>query len=534
MTPYPRLDIANIVSLLEARFAQTFLTLRDLPSPNAFKDMTRAVARLAQAIARAERIVLVGDYDVDGVMATAIVVRFFEAIDFPIEAVIPNRFDDGYGLSARVLDRIEDADVILTVDNGIAATEAAKVCRERGIDLIITDHHIVPSTPPDAYAIIDQKQSDCPFPYEEVCGAQIAWYLCAALNKELDSGQEMKAYLDMVAIATIADMMPLQHINRAMVQAGLQQFGRSEWPFVRAYREAHPKATYRAEDLAFGLAPMINSAGRLEDASIALAYVLSNNLYDARSRYEQLHTLNTQRKQLEEEVTEAAIAQADPDAPIIVAVGEGWHEGVVGIVAARLVRRFERPAIVLSRNGDVCKGSGRSWRACHLYDLLHAQHERMSKFGGHQAAIGMSIAYDALEGFVQTLHTDARTQCLPTQTHDPDILGELPFGLIDGHLLRLIEQFEPFGQANPKPKFITRGVTLAAVQTMGKEQNHLRFTFQSDNRYLQGVQFKNTDTYETGTKLDIVYTLNENHFRGETTLQLVIEKITPNSSPNRI
>jgi single-stranded-DNA-specific exonuclease len=330
----------------------------------------------------------------------------------------------------------------------------------------------------------------------------------------------------MVAIATIADMMPLQHINRAMVQAGLQQFGRSEWPFVRVYRDAHPKVTYRAEDLAFGLAPMINSAGRLKDASIALAFVLTNNIHDARTRYEQLHTLNTRRKQLEEEVTEAAIAQVNPDAPVIVAVGEGWHEGVVGIVAARLVRRFERPAIVLSRNGDVCKGSGRSWRECHLYDLLYAQHKRMSKFGGHKAAIGMSIDHDKLEGFVQSIHADAHTQCDQTQRHDPDILGRLPFALIDSHLLRLLERFEPFGQANPKPKFVTQNVTLAAIQTMGKEKNHLRFTFESDNRYLQGVQFKTTDTYATGTKLDIVYTLNENHFRGETTLQLMIVKIT--------
>jgi single-stranded-DNA-specific exonuclease len=525
MTPYPQLDAEAIISLLEERFSQTFLSLRDLPSPYAFKDMQRAVERIVQAVQNKEKIVLVGDYDVDGVMATAIVKQFFDAIDVPIKPIIPNRFSDGYGLSPTVLDRIGVVDIVMTVDNGIAATEAAVMCRERGIDLIITDHHIVPDTPPEAFAIIDQKQSSCPFPYEEVCGAQIAWYLCAALNKEMGTGIDMKPYLDMVAIAVIADMMPLQHINRAMVQAGLQQFARSEWPFVRAYRDAHPKAAYLAEDLAFGLAPMINSAGRLEDAQIALDFILAANIYDARSGYERLNTLNNKRKQLEEEVTDAAIGKVDADAHVIVVEGEGWHEGVVGIVAARLVRRFERPAIVLSRTGTVCKGSGRSWRACHLYDLLSHQRKRMMKFGGHKAAVGMSIEQGELDRFVRSLQADAENHCTREESDDPDILGELPFTLIDGHLLHLIERFEPFGQANPKPKFITRNVTLAAIQAMGKEKNHLRFTFESDNRYLQGVQFKTTETYATGSKLDILYTLNENHFRGETTIQLLIEKI---------
>ena len=522
---YPLLNLETIASLLEARFSQTFLTLRDLPSPYAFKGMDRAVARIVQAIHAHEKIVLVGDYDVDGVMATAVVSRFFEAVNVPIEVHIPNRFRDGYGLSSSVLERIEDADVILTVDNGIGAHRAAQICRERGIDLIITDHHIVPEIPPEAYAIVDQKQPGCSFPYAEVCGAQIAWYLCAALNGELKSGVDMKAYLDMVAIAIVADMMPLKEINRAMLQAGLQQFTRSQWPFAQAYHEAHPKATYSAEDFGFSLAPMINSAGRLEDASIALDYVAAPNIYEARAALERLKHLNDERKRLEQEVTDLAVIQADPDAAVTVVCGEGWHEGVVGIVAARLVRRFSRPAIVLSRNGSVCKGSGRSWGECHLYDLLHHQRERLLGFGGHKAAIGMSIEAGNLDGFMAALQKDARHNCEDEDGEDPDILGELPFALIDDALLRLLEQYEPYGQGNPRPKFITRDVTLAALQTMGNENNHLRFTFESDQRYLQGVQFKTTDTYPLGASLDVIYTLNKNHFRGETTIQLMVETI---------
>ena len=487
--------------------------------------MDRAIARIVSAIEKGEQIVLVGDYDVDGVISTTIMRLFFDTIGVALPSIIPNRFTDGYGLSPTILDRIEKADVIVTVDNGIAAHQAAQICKSRGIDLIITDHHIVPDTPPEAYAIVDQKQAECSFPYEEVCGAQIAWYLCAGLNRALGSGIDMKIYLDLVAVAVIADMMPLDGINRVMVQVGLQQFVRSQWPALQIWQEANPRPSYRAEDIAFGFAPMLNSAGRLEDASIALDFLLAPDIDEARNGYERLKALNTERKRLEQEVTDAAIAQADAHANVIVVNGEGWHEGVVGIAAARLVRHFSRPAIVLSQRDNVCKGSGRSWRDCHLYDLLFRQRQRMDKFGGHKAAIGMSIRAEELEGFIQALHADADTFCDEGQTGDPDILGELPFLLIDEHLLQMLEKFEPFGQGNPKPKFITHGVTLAALQRMGQEKNHLRFTFESEGIYRQGVQFKTTADYPIGSRMDIVYTLNENHFRGETTIQLMVERV---------
>ncbi len=530
MSSYPLLDFESLISHLEARFSKSFLTLKDLPHPYNLKDMSKAVARIARAINNNENIVLVGDYDVDGVISTAIVKRFFDEIEVPLQTIIPDRFDDGYGLSASVLDRIDRANLIITVDNGIAAVEAAQICQERGIDLIITDHHIAPQALPEAYAIVDQKQDSCTFPYDEICGAQIAWYMCAALNKELSAKIDMKRYLDMTAIAIIADMMPLTHINRAMVQAGLQQFGRSEWPFVQAFKEANPKQNYSSEDIAFSLAPMINSAGRLEDASIALSFVTAPNIYEARALYGKLDTLNTKRKELEQKVTEEAIEMVDTDAPIIVVSKEGWHEGVVGIVAARLVRKFERPAIVLSQNSNICKGSGRSWRECHLYELLSLQREKMLKFGGHKSAIGMSIECDRLEDFITTLQHDAIKHCEENDPLDPDIIGELPFSLINDHLMTILKKYEPYGQGNPRPKFISKGVKIASVTTMGKEANHLRFAFHSEGRYVQGVQFRTTEQYTIGSSADIIYTINENHFRGETTIQLMVERIDANYS----
>ena len=522
---HPLLTQEAIFTLLGERFDDTFLSLRDLPHPSTFKDMDRAVARIVRAIKHQEKIMLIGDYDVDGVISTSVMRLFFDAIGIPLEWIIPNRFRDGYGLSTTLIPRIEGYDLVITVDNGIAAVEAAAECKKLGIDLIITDHHIVPEIRPEAYAIINQKQPECTFPHAEVCGAQIAWYLCTALNKALDTKIEMKVYLELVAMAIIADIMPLQHINRAMVQAGMKLLNQSQRPAIKAYREQSNKQQFVAEDIAFGLAPILNSAGRLEDASWAVDFICSTNIYDARTHLEALTTLNESRKALEQQITDEATHQVSERSKVIVVASEAWHEGVVGIVAARLARKFERPAIVLTQNGDLYKGSGRSFNGCDLFGLVDTQREILKKFGGHSAAIGLSLETEKLEDFKTALHTQAATLCTQEPFVDPDILGELPFDQISYPLIEMISQFEPFGEANPKPKFLTTGVEILAVQTMGKESNHLRFTFRHNDIIQHAVQFKTYAQYETGQRVDIVYTVNVNHFRGESTVQLMVESV---------
>jgi len=522
---YPLLTSEAIFTLLSKRFEDTFLSLKDLPPPSAFKDMDRAVARIVQAIQNQEKIILIGDYDVDGVISTSVMRLFFEAIGIPLAWIIPNRFRDGYGLSTTLIPRIEGYDLVITVDNGIAAVGAATECARLGIDLIITDHHIVPEVKPQAYAIINQKQAECGFPHAEVCGAQIAWYLCTALNKALDTKVAMKAYLELVAMAIIADIMPLQHINRAMVQAGIKLLNQSQRPCIQAYSEQSNKQKLTSEDIAFGLAPILNSAGRLEDASLAVEFICSTHLYDARSHLEALMTLNESRKALEQQITDEATQQVDKGAKVIVVASSEWHEGVVGIVAARLVRKFERPAIVLTENEALYKGSGRSFNGCDLFALVETQRVLLKKFGGHSAAIGLSLEPEKLEDFRVALDEKAATFCSQERYVDPDILGELPFAQIDFGLIEMIAQFEPFGEGNPKPKFLTKDVEILAVQTMGKEGNHLRFTFQQHGMIHNGVQFKTYETYRIGQRVEIVYRLNKNHFRGETTIQLMVEDI---------
>jgi len=525
---YTKLTQEIIFKLLSKRFNDTFLSLKDLPNPYMFHDMDRSISRIVKAIDSKEKIIIIGDYDVDGVISVSVIVKFFTDMNLEIDWIIPNRFRDGYGLSTTLIPRVKDYDLVITVDNGISAIEASTECKKLGIDLIITDHHIVPDILPDAYTIVNQKKRECTFPYKEICGAQIAWYLCSALNKALNVKIDMKSYLEMVSIAIIADIMPLQDINRAMVKAGLKIFNKSNTPFIVAYRDNSLKKEFTAEDIAFGLAPIINSAGRLDDASLAVEFIISRNIYEARSKYEQLKAFNEERKGLEELVTLEASKDVNLDDKVIVATSTGWHEGVLGIVAARLARKFERPAIILTKNGNVLKGSGRTFNDCNLFDLIYTQRELLEKFGGHNAAAGLSIKSDNIIDFRNGINKIFTDKCQKKEFINPDIIGLLPFKYINFTLIEMISQFEPFGEKNPKPKFISRDVEILAVQTMGNDHNHLRFTFKQNEYMFQAVQFKTFEKFNIGDRVDILYKIDRNHFRGDITIQLIIEKCIKN------
>ena len=523
---YKKITLKALETLLQNRFKEGFLSLKDLPQPSTFKDMDKATARIVQAIHNKEKITIIGDYDVDGVTSTTLMKLFFEEIDYPIEWIIPNRFKDGYGLSANIIPRIVGTDLAITVDNGISAVYAAKLCKEEGIELIITDHHLLAPEVPEAYAIIDQKQVECTFPYSEVCGAQIAWYLIASLKNALDIKINMLSYMELVAIAIIADMMPLQHINRAMVESGIQALNKSARPAIRAFLEHNQKETLNAEDIGFFLAPLLNAAGRMEDASYAVDFLASTNIYDARVRLERLKDFNTLRKATEQDITVKALAEVNDNDEVIVVVGEHWHEGVVGIVAARVAREHEKPCIVLSQSEEgVLKGSGRSFGECDLFGIVDGCREHLEKFGGHSAAIGLSLKHESLEAFKLQLEKNYAKGNYIKEAVDLDIVGELSFKDISFDLTTLVKRYEPYGQANPTPKFISTNVEVLQSDTMGKEGEHLRFSFVQDGIVMQAVQFKAHDVYKVGSKIDVIYTVNENHFRGNVNLQLMVEKV---------
>jgi len=523
----PLLDKAALERLLLERFGTGFVRLSDIPDPALLTDAEKAAERIALAVRRGERIALVGDYDVDGVTATALTTLFFRQIPYPLEVVIPNRFTDGYGVSPGVLERL-DADVVVTVDNGINAFAAAEACAARGIDLIITDHHTPSEALPQAFAVVDPRRADDHYPFPDICGAQVAWLLMGLVKKRLGLSIDMGQFLELLALAVIADVMPLVGINRAIVQAGLQQMERSRRPASVIIREALDRARVSAEDIGFQVAPRLNAAGRLEDARIALAFLTAEDTATAYRQFELLTQLNTLRKAIEAEATEEALAFVHETDKVIVAVHEGWHEGVVGIVAARLVQRFEKPAVVLSIEGGRAKGSARSLGRVNIYELIATQRPLLEKFGGHAMAAGLSLPVADLEAFRAGINAAA------AQLHPEDFLPEEPLmgrlepTCVDFELLELLERFEPYGEGNPRPRFLAREAEVLAVRYLGSEGDHTKVSLRlhpGDSRTYDLMAFRRRLERPEAGRLTCSYTLNKNEFNGRVSIQLMLERL---------
>ncbi len=519
-----RLTKRRIEELLSARFKDGFKELKDLPSPFALHDMERAAERVAEAVHKKERIVIVGDYDVDGVVSTAIMEEFFELINFPVKSIIPNRFRDGYGLSPSILERVE-ADLVITVDNGIAAFEAAELCKRRGIDLIITDHHTTAEELPDAYAIVNPKKEQCAFPYPEICGAQVAWFLVGALKSALGVDIKMSRFLDLLAVAVVADVMPLVAINRPIVKRGLEMISTSKRPAFEAVRAYLGKSSFGSMDIGFSIAPRINSAGRMEDAAVALKFLRAKTLSEASSGWLKLEELNSLRRATEAEATMEAVEMADPDDPVIVVAKEGWHEGVVGIVASRLVDRFKKPAIVLSIEDGRAKGSGRSVGEVDLFSLLQSCEEEFFGFGGHKMAAGLSLPVENLERFRKKICSYAKKLDPSLFLPKENLLGVLPLSEIDWELMELLERFEPYGESNGRPAFLLEDVEVLESRTIGADGNHLKLLVGRGGRELQAVWFGFDRAVSRGDRISLSGSLQINEFNSKRSIQFLVDKI---------
>lgn len=522
-----RLNKQKIFELLSSRFKDEEKRLSDIPNPALLHDATKAAKKIADAITDNKKITLVGDYDVDGVSSTAIMVDFFRQIPYPLDAIIPNRFNDGYGVSPNILQRV-DADLIITVDNGISALEAAQICKERGIDLIITDHHTPSEILPEAFAIVDPKLDSCKYPFKEICGAQVAWLLLGLVKKELALKIDMRQFLDILSIAIIADVMPLIDINRTLVREGLKVLMSSSRPASIIIRDFLNKSAITSEDIAFSIAPRINSAGRLEDASIALDFFTATDTNTAYNLFEILGNLNDIRKETEAKTTASAIESSNPDDKVIVVAGEYWHEGVVGIVAARLVDKFSVPAIVLSIKDGVAKGSARSIGNVNIYELIKENEHLLTKFGGHKMAAGLGLDADKIQEFTKTINISAskidEKDFLPSDEH----MGILESESIDSELLDIFEKFEPYGEANPRPSFLIKEAEIVEIRTMGKEKNHSRITIrqnQHERKTLELILFKQVLEMPEDKRLTCSYTITKNEWNNRISTQLLINKL---------
>ena len=520
----PLLNKEKIYQILYKRFNGLFLGLKDLPHPYTFKDMQKGVSRVAQAIKSDETIALIGDYDVDGVVATTIMRQFFNDIGVDLKWIIPNRFRDGYGLSPSILKRI-DVDIIITVDNGIAAIAAANICKEKGIDLIITDHHNIGQELPKAFAIINQKQSDCNFAFKEICGAQIAWYFIAALAKELQVEYNLKELLVFVALAIVSDIMPLNGINRAMLIGGMQLLNQKKYPFIQVLCEQNNIKKINTQTIAYLIAPLLNSAGRIDDASLASNFLLSKSKEEALFFLKQLSNFNNQRKDIEREITTQALNFVKNEDEFVLIKGKDWNEGVVGIVAARLAQKLKKPAVVVTCKDGLCKGSGRSWGNCDLFSLMQEANNFYEKFGGHKMAIGVSFKEENFRQIKELLNEKAKSMCHNQDYIDSAILGILPFSEISLELFEMIEKFEPFGEANPTPKFLSKNVEVLFVGSVGKNKEHKRYKLKQGNRIFWAIEFRSHSQIEVGSKVDIIYTLQKNEFNNEISINLYIEEL---------
>lgn len=521
------LNKESLYSILASRFEGEEKKLSDIPNPALLQDGKNAAKRIAKAIQNNEKITLVGDYDVDGVSSTAIVVEFFKQIPYPLEAIIPNRFTDGYGVNPNVLKRI-DSDLIITVDNGISAIEAAKICKERGIDLIITDHHTPGEKLPEALYIVNPKLETCPYPFKEICGAQVAWLLLGLVKKELNISINMKQFLDILTIAIIADIMPLININRAIAKEGLKMLMVSNRPSSIIIRDFLNKSSLSAEDIAFQIAPRINSAGRLEDASIALGFFTANDTNTAYHQFELLSKLNDLRKSTEAECTKDASLYVDTSADVIVVAKEDWHEGVVGIVAARLVDKFGKPAIVLSIQDGIAKGSARSIGNVDIFRLIQSCEHLLTKFGGHKMAAGLGLLEEDIETFTTEINQSASK--LPREDFLPkeDILGVLQTDIIDNSLLSFFEMFEPFGEANIKPQFLIEDAEVVSIKLMGQDKSHSRIEIRQnphERKTLELIAFRTVFEMPSSRRISCSYTISKNEFNNKVSAQLLINKI---------
>ena len=511
-------NLRNILSLRIKNDKYTLL--KDLPDFKNFKDINKATQRVVNAIKNNENITIVGDYDVDGVVSTTIMVDFFKKIGLDVDWIVPNRFKHGYGLSTKIVEKINNS-LIITVDNGINAINAAKLCKEKQCDLIITDHHTVGKEIPDAYAIINPKQENCNFEYKEICGAQVAWYFCASIKSSLNLKINLVDFFDLLCIAIIADVMPMRSLNAAIVKRGLKLFTKSKRPSMIVLTNLLKKSSINEEDIGYMVAPLINSSGRMKDASISVEFLLSNDTKLASEKLKYLIYLNNERKKEQNIIFQESLEYVKKDDDVIVVKSDKWNEGIIGIVASQLSDKFDKPSFVFSVKGEILKASARSNTNINLFDLIQSISHITIGFGGHKNAAGVVIHTSFYDDFKKQINKAVRLL-----KHDKIIKNakyyELNINDIDMELYKLIEDFRPYGLENETPLFVFKNLIISNCTFIGKSKEHQKIIFEND---LELLLFKNSISLKQGECISFTANILLNEFRGNSKLNLVLRNI---------
>ncbi len=519
--------------ITDAESAMQFLGGEELNSdPYAFADMDMAVERIQRAMDDGESIMVYGDYDADGVTAAVLVYSYLKLKGARVDYLLPHREEDGYGLHRHTIERMAARGVglIVTVDNGIAAVDEIAYAAELGMDVVVTDHHMPPAVLPDAVAVVDPHRVDCPSEFKEFAGVGVAFQLLCAL--EGDADLVLEQFADLVALGTLADVMPLRDDNRVLVRRGLEQIARGTRAGFQKLRQVAGAADrpQTASTVTFTLAPRINAAGRMGDPTKAAELLLGEDNEGTRALAGEIHELNAARQAVEGEILEQVMAQLDAEPErlaqrVLVVWGEGWHHGVLGIIAARLLERYGKPTLVLSAKEGIARGSGRSLSGFSLYEALCACDDCLLGYGGHEQAAGVTVEWERVSEFAARINAYAAERYPVMPVEELVLDCRLRPSQITTDLLDCLAAMEPFGAGNPLPLFGLYGMQLEKIEPVGGGK-HLRLTLSRDGRVLTAMKFSTAPesfAFAVGDTVNLAVTLDKNEYRGNTTVSIIIK-----------
>lgn len=535
-----------VATLLVQRGIETFEdaknffrpSLDHLHDPFLMKDMDKAVARIELAIANQENILVFGDYDVDGTTAVSLVSSYLKTYYPNIATYIPDRYAEGYGISFKGIDFADDNEItlIIALDCGIKSIDHVAYAKERNIDFIICDHHRPGSTLPDAVAVLDPKREDCSYPYDELCGCGVGFKLIQALgsnkNQTID---DFIPYLDLVATAIAADIVPMTGENRVLAYFGLQVINSDPRPGIKALIHQIKKQSLDITDVVFIIAPRINAAGRIKHGNHAVELLTEFNFEQAQQFASEIEQYNSDRKELDKQITKEGLLQIENNGEkerfTTVLYQEDWHKGVIGIVASRLIETYYRPTLVFTKSGDKYAASARSVKGFDVYNALEACSQHLEQFGGHMYAAGMTLKQENYSTFKEAFEKQVQ------ETIHPDMLipeieidAEIDFADITPKLTRILKQFEPFGPQNMTPVFLTKNVKdTGYAKKLGGEDEHLKlFVKQNNSEGIAAIGFglgNKIDLTTNQKAFEAVYCIDENEWKGKISIQLRLKNI---------
>ena len=505
-----------------------------LHNPFLMKGMQDAVDRIELALKKGEKILIYGDYDVDGTTSVSMMFCFLSRFTDKIGYYIPDRYDEGYGISFKGIDfaQTEEYSLIIALDCGIRAVKQIEYASVKEIDFIICDHHTPGVNIPRAISILNPKQEDCNYPFKELSGCGVGFKLIQAISEQRDIDfNEIGEYLDLLAVSSGADIVEMRDENRVLAFFGMKIINQSPRSGLKALIEkSGKKGVLSISDVVFGIAPRINAAGRIDHGKRAVQILVESNLDKARELSEGIENHNIERKELDQNITKEALEMIDENKKSTVVYSKSWHKGVVGIVASRLIEKHYKPTIVLSEKDGELTGSARSVKGFNLYDALLKCEHLLEKFGGHKYAAGLTVKKQNLDSFIKEFEKVVAATITKDQlVAEIEVDMQIELDEVNDKLYRIIKQFAPFGPMNRTPNFITKLVTDSGKgRKVGEDKTHLRLTLNNSNKDLVSIGFGMGEDFDKITEnkpFDICYSIDENTWKGQTSLQLRLKGI---------